>query len=213
MILIAIANTLDFLERSMPELNELFDVDERPESINFKPYTKEELINIATSRLKNCKTTNQSIITKLIPLSVLNFTSMKISNEYGDVRKLLSTLEHSVEIAEREFFQTKSSIINCNDCDEDFIFKNIVPVSIQHVNKVIKSQSLDMKQFYSSTPSSRKGTPKKKFSNFNSTPSSLLKSKQVNRAVCSKIFNDGDNSSVSSITSLSKTPVANNPKK
>ena len=138
---------------------------------------------------------------------------MNISNNYGDVRKLLSTLEHAVASAEKEFAMKKESPVNnleAKDDDDDLdelIVKNIISVSFPHVNAVIKSQALDIKQFYNSTPGSKKGTPRHIVSTVkchNSTPTSLLKSKLVTK------FESDCGSEISSMTSLSMTPKARN---
>ena len=119
LILISISNTLDFTERALPELKFLLPEEHRPKVMNFQPYTKDQLSQIVLHRLRSVS--NKMII----PPAIVNFTAMKISSNFGDLRRLLDILKRSVEFVEAMAIKNQT----------------LTPVSMSVVNKIINSQA------------------------------------------------------------------------
>jgi Cdc6-like AAA superfamily ATPase len=116
LILISIANTLDFTDRSMPELYLDLPKSSRPELINFQPYTPKELTNIIVTRLKECNGAEKSVLS----LPVISYTSIKISKSFGDVRRVFDVLKRAVAYIELEARKAEKAL----------------PVTIPIINKV-----------------------------------------------------------------------------
>ena len=123
LILIGIANALDFTDRLLPRLE--LKPECKPRIIKFLPYTKEDIIKIVKDRLKKA----QSNGTCIIEDSAITFCATKISSSSGDVRKVLDICRRAIEFIEKEFRQQ-----NANDLAEQLDFK---PVKISHIMRIL----------------------------------------------------------------------------
>lgn len=130
LVLLAIANTLDFTERAIPELYYLLPPENRPVLINYQPYTKDQLIDIVKFRLSS--KTISKVAQGIIPQSVLMFTCMKISNQYGDVRRVLDVLKRAVENVEFQALKTQK----------------VEGVSMQNVTQMLNSAQNDISKYF-----------------------------------------------------------------
>jgi len=93
LIMIGIANSLDLTDRMLPRLQTNAKLKSKLELLNFKPYSQSQLVKIIESRLP--KGTNQfSSIDKMS----IQLAARKISSSSGDVRKLLNTVQRTIEL-------------------------------------------------------------------------------------------------------------------
>jgi len=92
-IMVGIANSLDLTDRMLPRLQTNAKLKSKLELLNFKPYSQSQLVKIIESRLP--KGTNQfSSIDKMS----IQLAARKISSSSGDVRKLLNTVQRTIEL-------------------------------------------------------------------------------------------------------------------
>ncbi len=85
MILIGIANSLDFTDRLLPRLQ--LKPNNLPKLINFVPYTRNEIIEIVKDRLKDVELENG--VKCIIDDRALFWCASKIASSSGDIRKML----------------------------------------------------------------------------------------------------------------------------
>ena len=84
LILIGIANALDFTDRLLPRLE--LKPECKPRIIKFMPYTKEDITNIVKDRLKSIQEANG---VRVIDDAAILFCASKIASTSGDIRKVL----------------------------------------------------------------------------------------------------------------------------
>lgn len=94
MVVIGIANSLDLTDRLLPLLKT--KVSLQPELLNFPPYTKTELANIITHRLKNAE------VSEVFPASAIQLLAAKIASFRGDVRYALDVTRRVIELADEK---------------------------------------------------------------------------------------------------------------
>jgi len=94
--LVGIANSLDLTDRVLPRLQ----VKEayRPTLLHYPPYTKQQLIDIITARLKEGSISQGS--SPVITPRAIAFLASKISSLSGDLRKALDVCRRALELAE-----------------------------------------------------------------------------------------------------------------
>ena len=80
LVLIGIANSLDFTERILPRLE--LKPDCKPKTIKFLPYSKEDIIQIVKDRLSAVNST-------IIDDKALTLCASKIASTSGDIRRVL----------------------------------------------------------------------------------------------------------------------------
>ncbi len=119
LILIGIANSLDFTDRLLPRLE--LKPDCKPKILKFMPYSKEEIISIIKERLKNVQKMNNN--TPIIDDRAIMLCATKIASASGDIRKVLDISRRAIELIEQDLKQT-------NQID---VFK---PVTISHMMRV-----------------------------------------------------------------------------
>lgn len=85
LILIGIANSLDFTERLLPRLE--LKPECKPKIINFTPYSKEDIIMIVKDRLKDIQEAHDNCA--IIEDRALGLCATKIASANGDIRKVL----------------------------------------------------------------------------------------------------------------------------
>jgi len=103
LIVIGIANTMDLASRALSRMNvlELAPVKQ----ITFRPYTKDQLIEIINNRLSRVATSKE-----LFAQPALEMCARKVSSQSGDARKALDVCRRALEIVEQENqFDVKSS--------------------------------------------------------------------------------------------------------
>ena len=101
LVLIGIANSLDFTDRILPRLQTKISC--KPILLQFQPYKKDEICAILEGRIKE---TNNDIVDK----SAVQLCARKVSAITGDARKALDILRRAVEIAEGQSKMTVSPI-------------------------------------------------------------------------------------------------------
>lgn len=85
LVLIGIANSLDFTERLLPRLE--LKPECKPKIINFMPYSKEDIISIVKDRLKEVEMTTEKGV--IIEERALSLCATKAASSNGDIRKVL----------------------------------------------------------------------------------------------------------------------------
>lgn len=93
-VIIGIANSLDLTDRLLPMLKT--NVSLQPELLNFPPYTKTELANIITHRLKDAG------VTEVLPVNAVQLLAAKIASFRGDVRYALDVTRRVIELADEK---------------------------------------------------------------------------------------------------------------
>lgn len=93
-VIIGIANSLDLTDRLLPMLKT--NVSLQPELLNFPPYTKTELANIITHRLKDAG------VTEVLPANAVQLLAAKIASFRGDVRYALDVTRRVIELADEK---------------------------------------------------------------------------------------------------------------
>ena len=84
LILIGIANALDFTDRLLPRLE--LKPECKPKIIKFMPYTKEDITNIVKDRLRSVQEANG---VRVMEDAAIIFCASKIASTSGDIRKVL----------------------------------------------------------------------------------------------------------------------------
>lgn len=102
-ILIGIANSLDLTNRALARLQSQ-SVEMKPKLVHFKPYTKQQIVDIFKSRLEEAGALD------VFPLATIHLLSAKVAAMSGDVRKALDIGRRVAEIAKQ----------NANVADIDF---------------------------------------------------------------------------------------------
>jgi len=92
-IMMGIANSLDLTDRMLPRLQTNEKLKSKLELLNFKPYDQSQLVRIIESRLPEGVNKFSSIDKNAIQLA-----ARKISSSSGDVRKLLNTVQRTIEL-------------------------------------------------------------------------------------------------------------------
>lgn len=102
LILIGIANSLDLTTK----LTQLKEISSRNfHKIRFLPYTKDQIVAIIESRLKNFIDDENVFIDKM----AINYCASKISSCSGDIRKALDVCRRSIELLENNLNPTPAT--------------------------------------------------------------------------------------------------------
>ncbi|XP_019603103.2 cell division control protein 6 homolog isoform X2 [Rhinolophus sinicus] len=128
LVLIGIANTLDFTDRILPRLQAREKC--KPWLLNFPPYTKNQIAIILQDRL------NQASKDQVLDNAAIQFCARKVSAVSGDVRKALDVCRRAIEIVESD---VKSQTIlkplsECKSPSESLVPKR---VGLIHISQVI----------------------------------------------------------------------------
>lgn len=94
LVLIGIANSLDFTDRILPRLQTKSEC--KPVLLNFQPYQRSEITAILEGRIKETGA-------DIVDASAVMFCARKVSAMTGDARKALDILRRAVEIADGDF--------------------------------------------------------------------------------------------------------------
>lgn len=96
LILVGIANSLDFTDRLLPRLQ--LKPNQQPKLVNFTPYSRNDIIEIVKDRLQSVQVNGKPIIDD----RALIWCASKIASTSGDIRKMLDICRRSIEIIEKE---------------------------------------------------------------------------------------------------------------
>ena len=92
--LVGIANNLDLTDRVLPRLH--VSAAYMPTLLHYPPYTKQQIINILSARLKEEETGTHPVVTP----RAISYLAGKISSLSGDIRKALDVCRRAIELAE-----------------------------------------------------------------------------------------------------------------
>jgi len=151
-IVIGICNTLDFTTRSLKRCHTI--KDNSIQSINFKPYSKDQVKGILSSRLPNLNGT------PLVAEQALELCARKVSSFSGDIRKALHVLRRAIELVEMESKPALPLRLTSDDGSNSPRKREqpttIVSVGVHHVlkvlNEVYASKALEMSKGNQSMP-------------------------------------------------------------
>lgn len=99
LILIGIANSLDFTDRILPRLE--LKPECKPKIVNFTPYTKEDIVNIIKDRLRTVTEANDNL--PIIEDRAINLCATKVASANGDIRKVLDICRRAIDLIEQQF--------------------------------------------------------------------------------------------------------------
>ncbi|XP_066138337.1 cell division control protein 6 homolog [Euwallacea fornicatus] len=92
LILIGIANALDLTDRMLPRLQARCEL--KPQLLHFAPYSKEQIVNIFTSRLKTA-----GVLEVFSPIAI-QMLAAKVASVSGDVRRALDIGRRVIELVD-----------------------------------------------------------------------------------------------------------------
>lgn len=131
-ILIGIANSLDLTNRALSRL-QLQSIEMKPKLVHFKPYTKQQIVDIFKNRLEEAGALD------VFPMATIQLLSAKVAAMSGDVRKALDIGRHVAEIAKQ------SANVDDIDFDDEMGIANLdappksTKVEIKQVLNVLNS--------------------------------------------------------------------------
>lgn len=94
LMLISIANALDFTDRMLSRLNAVVDL--KPKLMHFQPYTKQQICDIFNDRLA------QAGVMHIFPPVTIQLLAAKVAAVSGDVRRALDIGRRVIEIADQQ---------------------------------------------------------------------------------------------------------------
>ena len=102
LILIGIANALDFTDRFLPRLKAR---DLKPQLLPFLPYTAAQIGSIITEMLRSTLPAELSAAPDFVPFlhpAAIQLVSKKVASQTGDLRKAFSLVRRAIDQVERE---------------------------------------------------------------------------------------------------------------
>ncbi|KAJ8958831.1 hypothetical protein NQ318_019593 [Aromia moschata] len=130
LVLIGIANALDLTDRTLPRLQASCEL--KPQLMHFAPYTKQQIVQIFTARLKS------SGVLDVFSPPALQMLAAKVAAVSGDVRRALDIGRRVVEMIERdrsnEVLKSIDSMVNALDTQE-----SKPKVDLRHVVSVLNN--------------------------------------------------------------------------
>jgi len=126
LVLIAIGNTIDMLDRLLPRNNSRLSM----QRLMFQPYSRVDLQTILSSRLASVKAFDPDAI---------ELCARKVASAAGDVRRALEMCRRGVELAEREYDPSKDPLFSSR--------ASYVPVKLVTIHHIERA----MRDSYSST--------------------------------------------------------------
>ena len=94
LILVGIANALDLTDRILPRLQARCEL--KPTLLHFKPYSKQQIMDIITERLKEAN------VLDIFTATAMQLLAGKVAAVSGDIRRALDIGRRVVEIAESQ---------------------------------------------------------------------------------------------------------------
>lgn len=110
LILIGIANALDFTDRFLPRLR---SKGLKPQLLPFMPYTVAQIVSVLSAKLKITLPEGNAATPDFVPFvhpAALQFAAKKVAAQTGDLRKAFSICIRAIDIVESET-RAKSSTI------------------------------------------------------------------------------------------------------
>jgi cell division control protein 6 len=102
LILIGIANALDFTDRLLPRLK---SKGLKPQLLPFMPYTVAQITSVLTAKLRSALPSVHSAAPDFVPFvhpAALQFAAKKVAAQTGDLRKALSICIRAIDLVESE---------------------------------------------------------------------------------------------------------------
>lgn len=132
LILIGIANALDLTDRTLPRLQAKCEL--KPQLMHFAPYTKTQIVDILTNRLK------EAGALEVFSLTALQMLAGKVAAVSGDVRRALDIGRRVVELIDNNEPTTLKSIENItNTCLLEKEIKEHKKVDLKEVLNVLNN--------------------------------------------------------------------------
>ncbi|CAF0940474.1 unnamed protein product [Brachionus calyciflorus] len=132
LILIGIANSLDFTDRLLPRLE--LTPEHKPKVIKFLPYTKDDIINIVKDRLSKVQLMYDNCV--IIDDKALMLCASKIASTNGDIRKVLDICRRAIELNEQEAKLTNlETIKTVNIAQMMKIFNAVNPITNSNLDR------------------------------------------------------------------------------
>ncbi|XP_011505578.1 PREDICTED: cell division control protein 6 homolog [Ceratosolen solmsi marchali] len=107
LVLVGIANALDLTDRILPRLQSRCEL--KPNLLHFKPYSKQQIMDILTQRLKEAN------VLDVFSDTAMQFLAGKVAAISGDIRRALDIGRRIVEIAESQKMMQILQPTNEND--------------------------------------------------------------------------------------------------
>ena len=98
LVLVGIANSLDLTDRVLPRLQ--VSPAYRPALLHYPPYTKQEIMDIITARLREACARDAVSGQPVITARAIAFLAGKIASLSGDLRKALDVCRRALELSE-----------------------------------------------------------------------------------------------------------------
>jgi cell division control protein 6 len=98
LILVGIANALDFTDRFLPRLKSR---GLKPQLLPFLPYTAAQIASVVTSKLKSLLPENASHVPFIHPTAIM-FLSRKVAAQSGDLRKAFDICRRAIDVIEAD---------------------------------------------------------------------------------------------------------------
>ncbi|GIY24689.1 cell division control protein 6 homolog [Caerostris extrusa] len=134
LILVTISNAMDLTDRILPRLHTF---KFQPQLMNFRPYTKDEIVSILEDRLSEVQSNGKLVIK---PIAV-QLCARKIAADSGDIRKALNVCMRAVQVVEKKFAKEVTLRSTSDDrCNPGSPMKNVaqIPcVDVQEISSVL----------------------------------------------------------------------------
>ncbi|KAJ4344444.1 AAA ATPase [Didymosphaeria variabile] len=98
LVLIGIANALDFTDRFLPRLKAR---GLKPHLLPFLPYTATQISSVITSKLKSLVSDEADLVPFLHPTAIM-FLSKKVASQTGDLRKAFDICRRAIDLIEAD---------------------------------------------------------------------------------------------------------------
>lgn len=132
LILIGIANSLDFTDRLLPRLE--LKPEYKPKVIKFLPYTKEDIMNIVKDRLSKVQQMYDNCV--IIDDKALMLCASKIASTNGDIRKVLDICRRAIEFNEQEAkFNNQDTVKTVGIAQMMKIFNQVNPITNSNLDR------------------------------------------------------------------------------
>ncbi|XP_041374929.1 cell division control protein 6 homolog [Gigantopelta aegis] len=131
LILVGVANALDFTDRILPRLQAKPKC--RPKLVNYAPYSKDQIVTIINNRLKQLQEDGLAVIEP----SAIQFCARKISAVAGDMRKALDVCRRSVELVEQDI--RSQQVLKVSECNSPSKKRAPVPkkITVHHISRIM----------------------------------------------------------------------------
>lgn len=130
LILIGIANSLDFTDRLLPRLE--LKPEYKPKVVKFLPYTKDDIINIIKDRLESVQQKHGNCV--IIDERALMLCATKVASANGDIRKVLDICRRAIEFNEQESNDI-GTIKTVNIAQMMKIFNQVNPITNSNLDR------------------------------------------------------------------------------